>query len=159
MAVIDSAFETKGTNVYFVLAGVVTKLTCPTGVTGIGGGTKDKIDTTCLDETSAFRTNIGGFADPAEIAIPFILYDGDAGHIGLMTLQQSGAVVGWYVGLSDSPEAPTIASDGLESHAGRTGWNFEGYVSNLTFDAAVNEVVRGSLTVQPSGFTQFHAAV
>lgn len=160
MSVIDNAFETKGTQIYFVGTGsVVRRLTCPTGVTGIGGGTKDKIDTTCLDNTSSRRTFIGGFADAQEVPIPFILYDGDAGHIDLMALQESGAVVGWFIGLSDGTAAPTIASDGLESPAARSGWEFQGYVSNLTFDAAINDVVKGTVTIQPSGGAHFHAAV
>jgi hypothetical protein len=161
MAVIDSKFETKGTHVYFVGSdgSTVRRLTCPTGVTGISGGTKDVIDTTCLDTIGAFRENIGGFADPAEVQIPFVLYDGDAGHVDLMQLQQDGDVVGWFIGLSDATSAPTLASDGLEPPTDRTGWNFQGYVSNLTFDVAINDVVKGSLTVKPSGFTSFHAAV
>lgn len=162
MAVINDAFETKGTSLYFVGSDgtTVRKLTCPTGITGINGGTKDKIDTTCLDETGSFRTNIGGFADPSEIAVPFILYDGDASHADLQVLAASGEVVGWFVGLSDSTAVPTLDSNGgLDAPAARTGWNFDGYVSNVTFDAAVNEVIRGNLTIQPSGSTVFHAAV
>lgn len=161
MAVIQNAFETKGTHLYFVGSDGTTvhRMSCPTGITGINGGTKDVIDTTCLDETGAFRTNIGGFADTAEVTVPFIFYDGDTGHADLMVLQQSGEVVGWFVGLSDSTTAPVVASDGLEPPAARTGWNWEGYVSNVTFDAAINDVVRGNLTIKPSGFTNFHAAV
>lgn len=157
MAVIDSTFETKGTALYFYdnisnTDGVVTKLTCPTGITGLNGGTKDKIDTTCLDETGAFRTYIGGFADASEVTIPFILYKGDAGHQALFALQASGEVVGWYIGFSDSTSPPTIADTDqltLTSPNDRTGFSFTGYVSNLTIDLATNEVVRGSLTVQP----------
>jgi hypothetical protein len=161
MSVINSTFETKGTNLYFVGSdgSTVFQLTCPTGITGVNGGSKDRIDTTCLSETGAFRTNIGGFADASEVAVPFILYDGDSSHAELQVLQASGEVVGWFVGLSDSTTAPTVASDGLEPPAGRTGWNFQGYVANVTFDAAINEVIRGNLTIQPSGSTYYHAAV
>lgn len=159
MSVIDNAFETKGTQLYFVGTGsVVRRMSCPTGITGINGGTKDKIDTTCLDETGPFRTFIGGFADAQEVSVPFIFYDGDTGHLDLLALQQSGAVVGWFVGLSDGTGAPTIASDGLQSPAARSGFEFEGYVANVTFDAAINEVVRGTLTIQPVGFTHFNAS-
>lgn len=161
MAVINNAFETKGTQLYFVSStAAILKLTCPTGITGLNGGTKDKIDTTCLDETGPFRSYIGGFADTQELQVPFILYDGDASQADLFALQQSGATTGWYAGLSDAVTAPTVVdSDGiLTSPAGRTGFSFLGYVSNLTFDAAINEVVRGTLTVQPTGFTTFHAA-
>jgi hypothetical protein len=161
MSVIENAFETKGTNVYFVnsAGNAVLQLTCPTGVTGVRGGTKDTIDTTCLSETGAYRTNIGGFADPAEVQIPFILYDGDASHLDLQTLQDSGEVVAWMVALSDGTAAPTLASDGLEAPTGRTTFKFNAFVSNLTFDMAINDVVRGNLTLKPSGTTVFQAAV
>jgi hypothetical protein len=161
MSVIENAFETKGTNVYFVnpAGNAVRQLTCPTGVTGLNGGTKDVIDTTCLSEIGAFRSNIGGFADPAEVQIPFILYDGDQSHADLKTLQDSGAVVAWMVALSDATTAPTLASDGLEAPTGRTTFKFDGFVSNLTFDIPINEVVRGNLTVKPSGTTTYQAAV
>lgn len=160
MSVIDGAFETKGTHLYFVGSdgSTVRRLTCPTGITGVNGGTKDKIDVTCLDNVTAFRQYVGGFADPAEVTVPFVLYDGDATHADLFVLQQSGDTVGWLVGLSDATTAPVLASDGLEPPSGRTTFNFQGYVSNLTIDAAVNEVIRGTLTIQPSGFTEYHAA-
>ncbi len=164
MAVIDNAFETKGTHLFFADGVVssdpsVTKLTCPTGITGINGGSRDRIDTTCLDETGAFRTSVGGFADPDVLTVPFILYKGDGSHQHLFELQNSGEVVGWYVGLSDSAAAPTIDSDGvMVSPAGRTGFSFQGYVASVTIDAAVNEVIRGNLTIQVVGATTPHWA-
>lgn len=160
MAVIDNTFETKGTNLYFIndAQDAILRLTCPTGITGVNGGTKDKIDVTCLDNVTAFRQYVGGFADPSEVSVPFVLYDGDASQAELLTLQQSGTVVEWMVALSDSATAPTLSSDYMVAPTDRTTFSFQGYVSNLTFDAAVNEVVRGTLTIQPSGFTTFQAA-
>lgn len=161
MAVIDNAFETKGTHLYFAnnAGNAVMRLTCPTGITGIAGGTKDQIDTTCLDETGDVRTSIGGFADATEVSVPFILYDGDTTHAELFVLKASGTVVGWLVGLSDATTAPTLASDGLEPPTDRTTFRFQGYVSNLTIDAAINDVIRGTLTIKPSGSTEYLAAV
>jgi len=160
MAVIQNQFETKGTHLYFIDAvsttdPTVTKLTCPTGITGIGGGTKDKIDTTCLDETGAYRTNVGGFADPAELSVPFILYKGDGSHQALFLLRDSGATVSWMLGLSDSIAVPTLDSDmtALVTPAARTTFAFSGYVTQVTLDATINEVIRGTLTIQPTGTT------
>lgn len=164
MAVIDNAFETKGTHLFFIDTVTdsnftVTKLTCPTGITGLNGGSKDKIDTTCLDIVGDFRTYIGGFADPAEVSVPFILYKGDGGHRALFELKDRGTVIGWYAGLSDSEAVPTINDDDeLASPSNRTGFSFKGYVSNVTVDIAGNEVVRGTLTIQPSGSTTPHWA-
>jgi len=161
MAVIDDAFETKGTKLYFVneASNAVLSVSCPTGITGVAGGTKDQIDTTCLDETGDVRTSIGGFADATEVQVPFILYDGDASHQELFVLKASGSVRAWMVALSDSTTAPTLASDGLESPTARTTFKFDAYISNLTIDAAINDVVRGTLTLKPSGQTIAHWAV
>lgn len=163
MSVIDGQFETKGTNLYFVdntgSDPEIVKLTCPTAIPGIGGGTKDKIDTTCLDETGAYRTYIGGFADPTEVTIPFILYLGDGSHRALFALRDSGAVVPWMVGLSNSTDAPTLDSDGaMVLPDNRNCLTFDGYVSQVTIDAAINEVVRGTLSIQPTGTTIYHEA-
>lgn len=164
MAVIDNAFETKGTHLYFAdfitdTDGAARKLTCPTGITGIAGGTRDKIDTTCLDETGSYRKFVGGFSDAAEISAPFILYKGDASHQALVELKNSGDVISWMACLSDSATAPTLDTDEkLVTPTDRTTFAFDGYVSNVTFDAAVNEVIRGTLTIQPTGNTVAHWA-
>lgn len=154
MAVVDNQFETQGTHLYFVdtvssSVDEVRRLTCPTSIPGIGGGTKDRIPTDCLDNVSGFHTYIGGLADAAEMTVPFVLYKGDAGHQALLALRRANTVVGWYVGLSDDTDDPTIDSDGdLVSPTTRTGFSFRGYIANLTFDAEGNEVVRGSVTIQ-----------
>ena len=167
MAVIDNTFETKGTHLFFIddisnTDGVVTKLTCPTGITGLNAGPKDKIPTDCLDDESPFHQYIGGKATPTELAIPFILYKGDGSHQTLFELFKSGKVIGWYCGLSDASSAPTIAdTDGLTltSPTDRTGFSFTGYVSNLAIDVAQNEIVRGLLNINPrSAFIPHWAA-
>jgi hypothetical protein len=164
MGVVDSNFETQGTHLFFVdtvtsTVDEVVRLTCPTGIPGIGGGTKDRIPRDCLDNVSGFHEYLGGLADAAEMTIPFVLYKGDGSHQALFGLRRSNDVVGWYVGLSDDDDAPTIDSDGdLVSPETRTGFSFLGYVSNLTIDVAGNEIVRGSLTIQRVGDITEHWA-
>jgi hypothetical protein len=164
MGVVDNNFETQGTHLFFVdtltsTIDEVMKLTCPTSIPGVGGGTKDRIGTDCLDNISGFHTYIGGLADAAEITVPFILYKGDASHQALLALRRSNQIVGWYVGLSDSDDEPTLDSDSdLVSPEARTGFSFRGYLSNVTFDVEGNEVVRGSLTIQRVGDITEHWA-
>jgi Phage tail tube, TTP, lambda-like len=153
----DKAFKTAGTQLYFVdtvtdSSPQVQALTCPTGITGINAGTSDRIDTTCLDNTTGTRTYKGGFSDAGEVTAPFILEKGDESHKALFDLKKSGDVVGWLVGLSDSTAAPTLGTDdSLVRPAARTTLEFDGYVSGVTIDAATNEVIRGTLTIQSSG--------
>lgn len=157
MAVINNKYETKGTHLYFVNttatpSPLVARVTCPTGITGINAGTKDRIDTTCLDEVSGKRTYIGGFSDAGEVTVPFVLYKGDVSHKALFDLQTKGDVVDWMVGLSDATTAPTLGSgSNLVRPPARTTIEFEGYVSGVTLDAAINDVVRGTLTIQATG--------
>ena len=162
MAVIENAFETKGTHVYFVATNgsTIHAFDCPTAVNGLNGGTKDTIDTTCLSTTGAFRTNITGFADTGEVTLPFIFYDGSAAHIEAKVLHDSGAVRGWMIGLSDSTTAPTVIdTDGmLTAPSARTSFTFLASISNLTFDVAVGDVVRGSMTLKPTGSTTLSPA-
>ena len=165
MAVIDNTFETQGTHLYFVdtvtsSVDAIAKVTCPTGITGIADAARDSIDTTCLDVLDGFRTRVAGMADPAVLNVPFILYDGDAGHQTLIELRRTKDVVGWLVGLSDATTAPTVIdSDGdITAPAGRTCFTFKGYVANVAFEASTNEVIRGTLTVQPSGAITPHWA-
>lgn len=163
MSVVDNAFETKGTHLFFVDKSdsdePVVKLTCPTGIPGIGSGSKSRIDTTCLDETGAYRKYVGGFAEAGEVAIPFILYKGDGSHQALFALRDGNQVIPVLVGLSDATSVPTKDTDGeLVPPADRTCFTFEAYVSNLTIDVNTNEVVRGTLTLQPSGTTTPHWA-
>lgn len=165
MSVIDNNWETQGTHLFFIdtvsaSQPSVRKLTCPTGITGVNGGTADRIDTTCLDVVGRFRQNISGMTDPDDLSIPFILYKGDASHQALFKLHQSGEVVGWYAGLSDSTAAPTMdtAHENLVSPNARTGFSFRGSVANLTIDMTTNEVVRGTLTVRVTGSTTPHWA-
>ena len=164
MAVIENTFETKGTHLFFadtVTASTpaVTKLTCPTGISGLNGGTSDRIDTDCLSNTGKFRTNIPGKADPDDLSVPFILYKGDGSHQALFALHASGEVVSWMAGLSDSALSPTLDSnEALVTPETRTTFEFKASVANLVLDIANNEVVRGTLTLRPTGDTTPHWA-
>jgi hypothetical protein len=159
VSIIDNAFESKGSHIYFtdssVEPAVIRKLVCPTGVPGVNGGTTDRIDTTCLDNTGRYRTNIPGYGTPDDVAVPFILYAGDDGHRALKRLQTSAAQVHWWVGLSDALVVPEeIDSDGLMVlPEDRSAFDFMGSVANLVFTVEENNVVRGTVTIRPSGDT------
>lgn len=147
--------KTQGTALYFVKPGTPTgtavKVTCPTGISGLGGAA-DQIDTTCLDEQKD-RSYVRGLGNPGQVTVPFILKAGDASHTDLITLKESGDLVEWMVCLSDGTVAPTVTASTNEfaALAGRSHIDFVGYVSDLTLDGATNEVWRGTMTIQRSG--------
>lgn len=145
---------TQGTHLYFVDrtgTPALVKLTCPTGITGLTGGARSQINTTCLDETDE-ETFTPGLNAPAAISVPFNLKPEDAGHQLLFTLKETGETLDWIALLSESATAPTLdSSDAIEPPADRTGFGFRGYIAEVSLDIATNEIVKGTLTVQRTG--------
>lgn len=147
--------KTQGSALYFVDAltssvAAVVKLTCPTGITGLGGAA-DQIETTCLEDTED-KQYVRGLGNPGQVTVPFVLHTDSASQQLLFDLKAAGTIIGWMACLSDGIAAPTLNSvDALVAPAARTSFAFEGYVADLTIDIATNEVVRGTLLIQRSG--------
>ena len=143
--------KTQGTKLYFDNSGVVTELSCPTGITGLGGAA-DQIETTCLQDTTD-RTYTRGLGNPGQVSVPFNLDPTNTSHQTLITLRDSGEIVNWLACLSDGATAPTVVdSNGvITPPANRTSFGFNAYVADVTIDIATNEIVRGTLTLQRSG--------
>lgn len=146
--------KTQGTELFFVDTvtdsdPAVAKVDCPTGITGLGGPA-DQIETTCLDSTDA--EYVGGLKRPGAITVPINFIPSSASHAALISLQESGATVGWMIGFSNGTTQPTLDTDGaLEFPANRDALGFDGYVSDFNLDIATNEIVRATLTIQRSG--------
>lgn len=147
--------KTQGTALYFVKPGTTTgtavKVTCPTGISGLGGAA-DQIDTTCLDDTDD-RQYVRGLGNPGQVTVPFVLKAGDASHADLIALKAAGTSVEWMVCMSDATTAPTVtaSSNSFAALTTRSNIEFTGYVADITIDAAGNEVVRGTMTIQRAG--------
>lgn len=148
--------KTQGTKLWFVNPAVTPEtatdfqtLTCPTGITGLGGAA-DQIDVTCLDATTD-RSYVAGLANPGQVSVPFIFKPGEASQQGLFALKASGTIIQWLVGLSDGSANPTVVADAFVVPTGRTSIGFNAYVADVSLDVASNEVVRGTLTLQRSG--------
>jgi hypothetical protein len=149
-----SSVKTQGTKIYFYDAassdGNIVQLTCPTGITGLGGAA-DQIETTCLDVTED-RTYVRGLGSPGQISVPFNLDPDSVSQDLLFDLKASGDTVNWIACLSDGTAAPTAVVGGvITPPAGRTSFRFNAYVADVAIDIATNEIVRGTLTLQRSG--------
>ena len=154
--------KTQGTELYFVDNSVTTsdpdliKLACPTGVQGLGGA-KDQIETTCLD-TVGDKEFAGGLGNPGVVTVPFNLIPREYSHQNLLVLKKAGEVLSWIACLSEGTLAPSVDSDGvITAPAGRSSFEFQGYISDVNIDIANNEIVRGTLTIQRSGDVVFNA--
>jgi hypothetical protein len=148
------AIKSQLTELFFVdtyTSGVpaVTKFTCPTGITGLGGP-RDQIDTSCLDNTD--RTFMPGLGNPGQVSVPFALDPTAASHDVIFDLKEDGAEINWMICLSDGTADPTIDSeDDMTPPSGRSYIKFVAYVSDVSIDIAGNDIVRGTLTLQRSG--------
>lgn len=143
--------KTQGTNFYFVnpTGPALVKLSCPTGITGIGGGDVDQIENTCLDETEE-HTFVEGLATRDSLTIPFNLRPADASHQLLYSLkdQSPKPVLKMMVLLSESDDPPVLAGGSMTPPTTRSSFSFDGVIANVGVDIATNEIVRGTLTVQ-----------
>lgn len=150
----DGDVKTKGTHLFLVdrtgAVPAIVKMVCPTGITGLTGGARDQIETTCLDDDE--RTYEQGLAGVTPITVPFNLKPSRAEHQLLWELKESEEKVDWLAALSESADPPTLGVDGvLIPPATRTSFQFKASVSDLAIDIATNEIVRGTLTLQRSG--------
>lgn len=155
------SIKTQGTELYFVDAltssvEAIVKLTCPTGVTGLGGAA-DQIDDTCLDAL-VDKSFTKGLGNPGQVTVPFVLKADDVGAIDdshklLFDLKDDGSTINWLLGLSDGTAQPAAidSNDEITPPAGRSFLSFDAYVADLNIDIATNEVVRGTLLLQRSG--------
>lgn len=147
--------RTQGTELFMIETAsasepVITKMACPTGISGLGGA-KDQIETTCLD-TTGDKEFVAGLGNPGAVSVPFNLIPRDGSHQFLFTLKELGTVLKWIACLSESSTDPTMDSDlEFEAPGDRTSFRFDAFISDVNIDMATNEIVRGTLTLQRSG--------
>lgn len=147
--------KTQGTELFMIETAsasdpVITKMACPTGISGLGGA-KDQIEDTCLDNTTD-KTFVAGLGTPGQVSVPFNLIPRDGSHQFLFTLKELGTVLKWIACLSESGTDPTMDTDfEFVAPTDRTSFRFDAYIADVNIDMATNDIVRGTLTLQRSG--------
>lgn len=141
--------KTQGTNLYFISSAAVKTLTCPTGITGLGGA-RDQIETTCLENTDD-KTYLSGLGNPGQVSVPFVFDPSAADQKLLYALHDTGEIAKWMIGFSDGTAVPTIVSGEMTMASTRSAAAFDAFVADVNIDVATNEIVRGTLTLQRSG--------
>ena len=154
--------KTQGTELFLLntitgSSAEILKMSCPTGITGLGAGAKSQIDVTCLDATED-QEFIPGLGAPGQVSVPFNFIPTAESHQGVLTeLKESGLVFDWLIGFSDGKALPTVgAGDSLEWPTARTAAKFQAYISEVSIDAATNDRVTGTMTLQRSGRVQWN---
>ena len=150
------AIKTQGTELFFIDPDsfAVTKVGCVTGLTGLTAA-RDQIETTCLD--SAARTYEAGMATPGAAQFTINFDTGDASHVRLHELYRDGVKIDWALGWSDGTALPVSDSTAFTLPSTRSWIEFNGYISDLPFDFALNAVVGSNVSIQVSDFPVLHA--
>lgn len=127
----------------------VIKLSCPTGISGLGGPA-DRIETTCLDAVT--KSYVQGLKDPAQVTVPFNFDPRQASHQSVNDLFEAGTETYFMVALSDGVTTPSADSNGeFNPLTTRTNAVFFGYIADLNIDIALNDIVKNSMAIQRSG--------
>lgn len=156
------AQKTQGTQLFFIdpdgsNGPVIVTVGCVTNITGLTAA-RDQIETTCLD--SAARTYEAGMATPGAAQFTINFDNSDASHVRLHELYRAGTKLDWAIGWSESDDAPTLDSDdNFDLPATRSWITFNGYISDLPFDFALNTVVTSNISIQVSDFPVLVPAV
>jgi hypothetical protein len=146
------AVKTQGSDLYFIdpYDDSVNKVGCVTSISGINAA-RDQIEVTCLD--SAARLYEAGLGAPGAATFGINFDPADDSHVRLHELYVAGDKMNWALGWSDGTAPPTADSDGEVVAAAARSWiTFNGYISDLPFDFALNAVVASSVSVQVSDF-------
>lgn len=147
--------KSQGTKLYFANPAVgsstptILAVACPTGISGLGGAA-NQIDITCLDSTEMEYSR--GLQNPGQITVPINFIARSESHQALLDLRESGTTISWMAVLSDQTGAPTtVDSEDRLVSPGSTTIEFLAYVADLNLDITINDIVRGTVTLQRSG--------
>lgn len=152
------ALKTARTSLYYVDpddSSVVT-VGCVTSISGIEAS-RDQLEETCLEDDA--RSYQSGLATPGAKTFTLNFDPADATHVKLYALWIAGTKVNWALGLADGPAAPAALVAPTVDTAGdfilpdtRSWLTYEGYVSNVPLDFALNAFTTANVSVQLSGF-------
>lgn len=151
--------KTQGTELFFIdtvssSVAAIVKMACPTGISGLGGA-RDQIETTCLDALGD-KSYVAGLGNPGQVSVPFNLIPRDTSHQLLFDLKDAGTDLYWMECLSEAGTDPTLDSlDAFVAPTDRSSFQFQGYIADLNIDAATNDIIRGTMTIQRSGNVTF----
>lgn len=141
--------KTQGTDLFVVDTDTtVAKLACITAFSGLGGS-RNQIDVSCF--SSVEMEFEGGMANPGQITVGGIYDTADDVFQTLVDLKASGDIVEWYLGGSDAVTPPTAVGSAIVPATARTAITFSGYVADITWDMAANNVWKYQLVIQRSG--------
>ncbi len=126
-----------------------TEVGCVTALNP-GSSPRSQINTTCI--TADAETFLAGIQQSGTATFGINFDPSDESHTRLEEIRSLGTVIDWALGWSDGTEAATAESNGdFDLPDSRTFTIFSGYISELTLDFAINDVVKSVVSIQLSG--------
>lgn len=139
--------KTQGLNAYIIESDdTVTDMGCLFEVDDISSE-RDDIDTTGLCQTDS-KTYIAGLKDPGDTSWTLKYVKGGEAASKVKDLWDSGDIATFAVGLSQSADAPTIASGTITWPSSRTFIHFDGYVSDMPFSFEKEGIVTSEVAIK-----------
>lgn len=149
------AIKTQGTQLFVIDPNAtggpeVITVTCATALSGLGAA-REQIDVSCLESDA--REYVGGLATPGQLTVTLNFDPEDPSHLALYDFWKSNTDFVGAIGFGPSTSVPTLntAGDGFDFPTDRTFIQFEGYVSDLPIEIALNAVVTAAIPIQLSG--------
>lgn len=99
-------------------------------------GTKNVIDVTSLDSTGGFKEKTWGLKDWAQLTANIFYVPQDTEHAQIFSEFTTDTFRNFQIALTDSPV---------------TTYQFNGFITGLQFNVAVDNVVRGTVTIEITG--------
>ena len=156
------AVKTQGTQLFIIDAQAsggpeVLTIFCATALSGLGAP-REQIEVTCLESDA--REYEGGLATPGQLTVTVNFDPDNESHYRLYEIWKSNTNFQAAIGFGPSTAVPTIGSDDyFDFPTDRTFVAFEGYVSDLPLEIALNAVVTAAIPIQLSGdYTIFRKA-
>lgn len=144
-----TAHKTQGTELFYVSgASASTKIGQVSGMSGLSGP-RDQLDKTALDSTE--REYESGFANPGQVTVNVVFSATDTSQAALIALKDSGVSKSWMIALSDATTTPTVTSSAFATFTSRSNITFTAYVADVALDFPLNDIVKGTVTLQRSG--------
>ncbi|MCH7357671.1 hypothetical protein MMP61_19260 [Acinetobacter sp. NIPH 1958] len=128
--------KANGTHVYAFDGTTLTRALCLTTI-DLGSDSTTRLETTCLDDTDA-KTYITGLSDPGQGSLGWAYDAENASQIQLIEwAQDKKQGLQFYIGGSESADAPTVTGSNVTLPTTRSWWSFQASVStpSPTFEA------------------------
>lgn len=137
--------------------GTILPITCVTAVQGISAG-REQLENTCLEDDA--RSYEAGVGTPGTATFTINFEPSDDSHFRIYELWRAGTTLRFALGLGDGPPAPAaLVAPGINTDGDdfdlpdtRSFILFEGYLSDVPIDLAVNAYLTANVSVQVSDF-------